>query len=86
MIKFLKSAKKLPTKHQDWLLLTVAFLFILETTLVIAQPQQTVDCFAKERFPKILEYEVDPGESSAQAITANDHLSALFVGGKISHD
>ena len=72
---------KISTKLHDWLLLSVALLFFLERTLVIAQAQQTEDCFTKERFPKILEYEIAPSESSAQAITVNENLGALFVGG-----
>ena len=75
------SKVKLPAKLQDWLLLSVALLFFLERTLVIAQAQQTEDCFTKERFPKILEYEIAPSESSAHAITVNENLGALFVGG-----
>ena len=72
---------RIAAKLLDRLLLSVALLFFLERTLVITQAQQTEDCFAQERFPKILEYEIAPSESSAQAITVNENLGALFVGG-----
>ena len=41
-------------------------------------------CFANQRFPKVVQHNGSPSATHAEAIIASESLNALFVGGYIS--
>lgn len=52
----------------------------LDNMTAIAQTQ----CFANQRFPKVIQSQSTPTESNAYAVTIHEGLNAIFVGGYVT--
>lgn len=45
---------------------------------------QAVECFANQRFPKVVQYEASPTENQGTAVALHEATNSLFVAGQVT--